>query len=244
MILGIPCIGTTDAYISCRSGSMTIYDGSIIKNLTLYPPSKLIIDVETPLWMDLEEEEDIQSLLTIGKSLTFKTETEDDTIYNFISEPMYVTKIFYQIMDNTMEEQEREKLIEETLVSSTELIPVIDHSKSVPVELDLGKTMNINPNLKIDKMECLVTLLEHNKGYFSWEYTNMIGIPSELCMYHIYIKNDSKPVHQPQHRMNLNLRDIVKEEIQKLLEEGFIYPISDNEWVSTLVTISKKNGKW
>ena len=44
--------------------------------------------------------------------------------------------------------------------------------------------------------------------------------------------------------MNPNLRDIVKEEIQKLLEVGFIYPILDSEWVSPLVIIPKKNGKW
>ena len=44
--------------------------------------------------------------------------------------------------------------------------------------------------------------------------------------------------------MNPNLRDIVKEEIQKLLEVGFIYPISDSEWVAPLVIVHKKNGKW
>ena len=44
--------------------------------------------------------------------------------------------------------------------------------------------------------------------------------------------------------MNPNLRDIVKEEIQKLLEAGFIYPISNSEWVSPLIIVPKKNGKW
>ena len=44
--------------------------------------------------------------------------------------------------------------------------------------------------------------------------------------------------------MNPNLRDIMKEEIQKLLEAGFIYPISDSEWVSPLVIVPKKKGKW
>ena len=42
--------------------------------------------------MNLEEEEYIHPLLTIGRALTFKTETEDDTIYNFISDPTPVTK--------------------------------------------------------------------------------------------------------------------------------------------------------
>ena len=44
--------------------------------------------------------------------------------------------------------------------------------------------------------------------------------------------------------MNPNLREIVKEELQKLLNAGFIYPISDSEWVSPLVIVPKKNGKW
>ena len=43
--------------------------------------------------------------------------------------------------------------------------------------------------------------------------------------------------------MNPNMRDIVKEEIQKLLEASFIYPILDSEWVSPLVIIPKKNRK-
>eukprot|EP00253_Pinus_taeda_P001611 PITA_01611 len=43
--------------------------------------------------------------------------------------------------------------------------------------------------------------------------------------------------------MNLALKDIVKEELQKLLDTGFIYPISDSEWVSPLVLVPKKNGK-
>jgi len=44
--------------------------------------------------------------------------------------------------------------------------------------------------------------------------------------------------------MNPALKDIVKEELQKLLDAGFIYPMSDNEWVSPLVLVPKKNGKW
>jgi len=40
------------------------------------------------------------------------------------------------------------------------------------------------------------------------------------------------------------LKEIVKEEPQKLLQVGFIYPISDSQWVSPLVVVPKKNGKW
>lgn len=44
--------------------------------------------------------------------------------------------------------------------------------------------------------------------------------------------------------MNHVLKDIVKDELQKLLNANFIYPISDSKWVSPLVIVPKKNGKW
>ena len=44
--------------------------------------------------------------------------------------------------------------------------------------------------------------------------------------------------------MNPTLKDIMKEELQKLLNVNFIYPISDSRWVSPLVVVPKKNCKW
>lgn len=42
--------------------------------------------------------------------------------------------------------------------------------------------------------------------------------------------------------MNPNLRKLDK--LQKLLNVNFIYPISDSQWVSPLMFVPKKNGKW
>jgi len=44
--------------------------------------------------------------------------------------------------------------------------------------------------------------------------------------------------------MNPSLKDIAKEELQKLLDAGFIYPISNSEWVSPQVLVPNENGKW
>ena len=71
----------------------------------------------------------------------------------------------------------------------------------------------------------------------------MKDISPDLCTHHIYIKEDSHLVRQPQRRMNPLLKDIVKEELHKLLHVNFIYPISDSQWVSPLVIVPKKNGK-
>jgi len=44
--------------------------------------------------------------------------------------------------------------------------------------------------------------------------------------------------------MNPTLRDIFKEEIQNLLDVGFIYPISNSESVPPLVIDPNKGEKW
>jgi hypothetical protein len=44
--------------------------------------------------------------------------------------------------------------------------------------------------------------------------------------------------------MNPSLQEIIKFELHKLLDVDFIYPIFDSKWVSPLVIVPKKNGKW
>ena len=72
----------------------------------------------------------------------------------------------------------------------------------------------------------------------------MKGIDPKTWIHHIYIEENSRPVRQPQRRMNPNLKEIVKYELHKLLNVNFIYAISNNQWVSSLVIVPKKNGKW
>lgn len=72
----------------------------------------------------------------------------------------------------------------------------------------------------------------------------MQGIHPKTCIHHIYTDNHIKPVRQPQRRMNHMMKEIVKEELQKLLQVVFIYPISDSQSVSPLVLVPNKKGKW
>ena len=68
----------------------------------------------------------------------------------------------------------------------------------------------------------------------------MKGIHLDTCTHNIYTQREVTHVRQPQRRMNLALKDIVKEEIQKLLNVRFIYPISYSKWVSPLVVVPEK----
>ena len=109
------------------------------------------------------------------------------------------------MLNATLGEEEQENLTEETLVSDNHIVLVLKNSKSVPIEIESGKTLNINPSLAPDEHDPLTTLLKKHKGVFSWEYTDMKGISSNLCTHHIYIRSDSQPMFHPQQRMNPNL---------------------------------------
>ena len=59
-------------------------------------------------------------------------------------------------------------------------------------------------------------------------------------MHRILLNEDSKPVRQPQRRLNPTILEVVKKEVSKLLATGMIYPISDSEWVSPVHVVPKK----
>jgi hypothetical protein len=86
LILGRPWLATTDAFISCRSGSMTISNGYETKQLTLYPHATPLINNDNSLWVDFDDQT-TQPILTIGQALSLKDATEDEVINNFICEP-------------------------------------------------------------------------------------------------------------------------------------------------------------
>lgn len=67
------------------------------------------------------------------------------------------------------------------------------------------------------------------------------GIPAEIGEHHIDLIEGSTPVRQRQYRLNPKY-SMVKEELTRLLEAGFIYPVSNSEWVSPIVVVPKKTG--
>ena len=61
-------------------------------------------------------------------------------------------------------------------------------------------------------------------------------------MHHIDLIDGAIPVRQRQYRLNPKYSLTVKEEINRLLEARFIYPVNNSEWVSPIVVVPKKVG--
>jgi hypothetical protein len=58
-------------------------------------------------------------------------------------------------------------------------------------------------------------------------------------MHRIHLKEDTKPLREPQRRLNPTMQEVVRGEVIKLLDAGIIYPISDSKWVSPIHVVPK-----
>jgi hypothetical protein len=69
----------------------------------------------------------------------------------------------------------------------------------------------------------------------------MSSLSRELVEHWLPIKSDFRPYKQPSRRFNLIIHDWVKQEVEQLLDAGFIRPCRYAEWVSNIVPVEKKN---
>jgi hypothetical protein len=160
LILGRPWLATINAFIGYRYGSMTISDGYDTKKLTLYPHATPSVEPKKSLWMDIEDESALL-MLTIGKSLSFKDETEDELINCFIYDPSAITQNTHCLLSRIFEPIYQEgtspetfskttanqiNSAETTIIETIELFPKVS-SKSITVEIEPRKSLNINPDL-------------------------------------------------------------------------------------------------
>ncbi|GJT83382.1 reverse transcriptase domain-containing protein [Tanacetum coccineum] len=76
----------------------------------------------------------------------------------------------------------------------------------------------------------------------AWKLSDIKGVNPEFCTHKILMEEDYEPSVQSQRRVNPKIHDVIKKEVEKLLDAGLIYPISDSPWVSPVHCVPKKGG--
>nr|GEW05308.1 reverse transcriptase domain-containing protein [Tanacetum cinerariifolium] len=102
--------------------------------------------------------------------------------------------------------------------------------------------VNIAKDLSVDEKSALLKVLKSQKQVIAWKLTDIKGIDPEFCSHKILLEEDYTPKVQSQRRVNPKIHDVIKKEVEKLLDAGLIYPISDSPWVSPIHCVSKKGG--
>ena len=71
----------------------------------------------------------------------------------------------------------------------------------------------------------------------------MPGLDPKIAMHRLAIKEGSRPVKQPQRRFRSELIPQIEEEVNKLINAGFIREVTYPTWIANIVPVRKKNGQ-
>nr|GEZ93883.1 reverse transcriptase domain-containing protein [Tanacetum cinerariifolium] len=100
----------------------------------------------------------------------------------------------------------------------------------------------IAKELRSEEKAAVIKVLKSHKRAIAWKLSDIQGINPEFYTHKILMEEDYKPAVQHQRRVNPKIHDVIKKKVEKLLDAGLIYPISDSPWVSPVHCVPKKGG--
>ncbi|XP_074304069.1 uncharacterized protein LOC141638561 [Silene latifolia] len=83
-----------------------------------------------------------------------------------------------------------------------------------------------------------------NMDYFAWSHDDMVGIDPSVISHKLSVNPGCTPVHQKRRKFAAERNEVINKEVDSLLAAGKIREVSYSEWVSNVVVVPKKNGKW
>nr|GEZ01492.1 retrovirus-related Pol polyprotein [Tanacetum cinerariifolium] len=90
----------------------------------------------------------------------------------------------------------------------------------------------IAKDLSDEEKTALITVLKSHKRAIAWKLFDIKCINPKFCTHKILMEEDFNPAVQHQRRVNPKIHDVIKKEVEKLLDAGLIYPISDSPWLN------------
>ena len=88
----------------------------------------------------------------------------------------------------------------------------------------------------------LLEILRKYKEAIAWSIEDLKGISPSIFMQKILLNENAKTCIEHQRRLNPVMKEVVRKEVLKWLNAGFIYAISDSSWVSLVHVVPKKGG--
>ncbi|GJW18109.1 reverse transcriptase domain-containing protein, partial [Tanacetum coccineum] len=126
--------------------------------------------------------------------------------------------------------------------------PEVEH-KDLPPHLEYAFLEDNNKfpviiakDLSVDEKTPLIKVPKSRKRAIAWKLSNIKGINPEFCSHKILMEEDYEPAVQHQRRVYPKIHDVIKKEVEKLLDARLIYPISDSPLVSPVHCVPKKGG--
>ncbi|GJT81963.1 reverse transcriptase domain-containing protein [Tanacetum coccineum] len=146
-----------------------------------------------------------------------------------VYESLYVDDQISQEIDATYYDPEGDILILEALLNSEPLPPLLNHkdySPGIRKELKVVEAKTVKSSIdeppEDEEKAALIKVLKSHKRAIAWKLSDIKGVDPEFCTHKILMEEDYEPTVQSQRRVNPKIHDVIKKEVEKLLDAGLI----------------------
>nr|GEW27584.1 reverse transcriptase domain-containing protein [Tanacetum cinerariifolium] len=233
---------------------ITTRSGVAYQGLTNSTPSKGVLSLPelTPTCMTLElTDRSVSKPIGIAKDVSFKVVVfhfpADFVVVDFEPDPrvlLILRRCFLKTGRALVNvHKEGDILLLETILNSEPLPPLPNHEQYMPSykkELKVCEAKTVKPSVD-EPPEVELKDLPPHLEYTFLEGNNKLPViiakelggeeKSTLIKNKILMEEDYKPAVQHQRRVNPKIYDVIKKEVEKILDAGLIYLISDSSWV-------------
>ncbi|GKC88986.1 hypothetical protein Tco_1149635 [Tanacetum coccineum] len=237
MILGRPFLRTAHALIDVYEGEITLRNDD--QSLTLKcgdAPSISYNNLESLKKVDLIDvtcEEYSQEVLGFSDSIAYNNpslyfdpivSTSSPTLTPFDESDFLLFEevdAFIAIDDEPdlkvvePKESSHEPKDEIPKVKLKELPPHLEYAF---LEENNKLSVIISKDLSQEEKTSLIHVLKNRKQAIAWKLSDIRGIDLEFCSHKILLKYDYQPSFQHQRRVNPKIHEVIKKEVEKLLE--------------------------
>ena len=251
LLLGRPFLATGAALIDVKKGKMTLRVGNealqfnLDKSLTqsdVDAENCNVVDNISPISLEMISDCNLQHSINENE---MNFQYIESVGYELLHFSLQNRKTVLSLNENSQENlsnQEKKVSKQETSAEGLILKELPSNLKYAFLEPKQGKPVIISAELTENEEQRLLQILREYKEAISWLIEDLKGISPSICMHKIMLNDDAKTSVEHQRRLNLVMKDVVRKEVLKWLNAGFIYAISDIPWVSPVHVVPKKGG--
>ncbi|CAN6556004.1 unnamed protein product [Malus baccata var. baccata] len=247
IILGRPFMATARTLIDVEAETLTlrVQDQSVV--FTLFEATKRPVDVQDCMRVDALDSllhDEIMPCLTSDPLLNVlhgceNKNTEDEEPWKvFLFNPPPGWRHIFESLE------EPKKLLQPSKVHPPKLelkVPP-EHLKYAYLGADSSLPVIITADLSSTEEDKLLCILRSYQDAIGWTIEDIKGISPTICMHKILMEDEVKSAIDAQRRLNPIMKEVVRNEVMKLLDAGMIYPISDSKWISQTQVVPKRSG--
>ncbi|CAN6721058.1 unnamed protein product [Malus baccata var. baccata] len=253
IIFGRPYMATARTLIDVEAGILTlrVQDQSVV--FSLFEATKRPSDVQDCMRVDVLDNvlhAEIMPRLTFDPLLNvlhgFKNNnTEDEEVFEYVSAlesvPFHPPPGWRHVFESLGEPK---KLLQPSKVQppKLELKVLPEHLKYAYLGADSSLPVIIAADLSSTEEDKLLRILRSYQDAIGWTIADIKGISPTICMHKILMEDGVKLAINAQRRLNPIMKEVVRNEVMKLLDAGMIYHISDSKWISPTQVVPKRSG--